>query len=401
VARRNKNTKTNSRFWLVSAVLHGLVLTILFLTPAGQKVFKPKERALKPEVVREDEELAEVIDDIRELAVDRLKVQVELLQAGRERMATNFDTMNTYYRPFVAGQVETARERLVAQSEKTFALQQEVLDAVRNGVEKKEAGSDAMWRTYDGRRAAIVAGQEEIRRALMLTASDDQALVDLQNQSEQNQMQAFERISESVGAQNGLWGGASKLEKIEETLKDMQPKVDEAEKIQTELTPQIAKLEAAYKDSVQGVKDADKALKDAKNTVKRAEKDKQGVEEARGALKLADAALNQARKVSNEAKDTWNASKKELAAATKTVKWGQPRLEKQLAEKQSITESLPEKTIRRDTMAAEALKLQTSAISEQKEVYDRLLVRLDQKAQESEKQDQVAPAPASATEETK
>ena len=92
-----------------------------------------------------------------------------MLEAGRERMAVNFETRNRHYVPFVAGQIASARARLTQEGEKTLGRQEEILTAARRAVELKAAGSDPMWRVFDKHRAALIAGQEEIRRVLLLT----------------------------------------------------------------------------------------------------------------------------------------------------------------------------------------------------------------------------------------
>ena len=243
---RNKK-KTSSRFWLISAALHGVALVVLILTPAGQRVFKQEERPLKPEIVRKDEALAEVIDDIRDLSVERLRAQVALLEAGRERMAVNFETMNRHYVPFVAGQIASARARLTQEGEKTLGRQEEILTAARRAVELKAAGSDPMWRVFDKHRAALIAGQEEIRRVLLLTAADDTELLATQNQAEAVQMEAFEGLSVSVSAQNQLWNAEPRLE----TLSAEKTKFEEAraagEQALKEAQAEVARVQEAEK----------------------------------------------------------------------------------------------------------------------------------------------------------
>lgn len=376
---RNKK-KTGSRFWVISALLHGIVLIILILTPAGQRVLKQEERPLKPEIIRKDEELAEVIDDIRDLAVTRLKTQVSLIEAGRERMATNFDTMNKHYQPFVAGQIASAKVRLLQEGEKTIGLQKDILQAARNAVEKKEHGSDPMWRVYDKNRAALMTGQEEIRRVLLLTAPEDKELIALQDQAEAAQMGAFQALSTSVGAQNELWSSSNRLQTLSQQKAKLEEELAAAEKLSTELQTELTRLRAEEETNTRLHQEAQKNLEEAKKRLEAARKEKAGEEEARQALKMAEAVLRPAQLAASKSKDQRVQTERKLKTPASQIEARKKSLIKNAEDSLKAKEPLSTKEAERDTQAALAVTLQEQAIAHQTDVYQRLIARLDQQA---------------------
>ena len=381
---RNKK-KTSSRFWLISAALHGVALVVLILTPAGQRVFKQEERPLKPEIVRKDEALAEVIDDIRDLSVERLRAQVALLEAGRERMAVNFETMNRHYVPFVAGQIASARARLTQEGEKTLGRQEEILTAARRAVGLKAAGSDPMWRVFDKHRAALIAGQEEIRRVLLLTAADDTELLATQNQAEAVQMEAFEGLSVSVSAQNQLWNAEPRLE----TLSAEKTKFEEAraagEQALKEAQAEVARVQEAEKAAFVRQQTAQAAVGPLKQAVEKARKEKTGEAAAREALKTAEAAAKAAQQDAGKAKAERGQADRKFAAAKRHADGRAKDLAKVTDGHVKTAETIRVKTEERDVNAAKAAALQEQAQALQKTVYEKLLVKLEEQAKEAPK----------------
>ena len=381
---RNKK-KTSSRFWLISAALHGVALVVLILTPAGQRVFKQEERPLKPEIVRKDEALAEVIDEIRDLSVERLRAQVALLEAGRERMAVNFETMNRHYVPFVAGQIASARARLTQEGEKTLGRQEEILTAARRAVELKAAGSDPMWRVFDKHRAALIAGQEEIRRVLLLTAADDAELLATQNQAEAVQMEAFEALSVSVGAQNQLWNAEPRLETLSAEKTKFEEARADAERLLQAATAEVAKVQEAEKSAVVRQQAAQAAVGPLKQAVEKARKEKTGEAAAREALKTAEAAAKAAQQEAGKAKAERGQAARKFAAAKRHAEGRAKDLAKVADGQVKTAETVRVKTEERDVNAAKAAALQEQAQALQKTVYEKLLVKLEEQAKEAPK----------------
>lgn len=381
---RNKK-KTSSRFWLISAALHGAGLVVLMLTPAGQRVFKQEERPLKPEIVRKDEALAEVIDDIRDLSVERLRAQVALLEAGRDRMAVNFETMNRYYVPFVAEQIASARARLTQEGEKTLGRQQEILTAARRAVELKAAGSDPMWRVFDKHRAALIAGQEEIRRVMLLTAADDAELLATQNQAEAVQMEAFEALSVSVSAQNQLWNAESRLETLSAEKSKFEEARADAERLLKEAEAEVARVQEAAQAAVVRQQAAQAAVGPLKQAVEKARKEKTGEAAAREALKTAEAAAKAAQQEAGKAKAERGQADRKFAAAKRHADGRAKDLAKVTDGHVKTAETIRVKTEERDVNAAKAAALQEQAQALQKTVYEKLLVKLDEQAKEAPK----------------
>lgn len=383
---KNKK-KTSSRFWIISGLLHGTAAVVLILTPAGQRVFKQEDRPLKPEIVRKDEALAEVIDDIRDLSVVRLKAQLALLEAGRDRMATNFDTMNRHYQPFVAGQISSARARLLQEGEKTLGLQQEILAAAREAVAKKEQGSDAMWRVFDKNRAALIAGQEEIRRVLLLTAAGDPELLALQDQAEAAQMETFRVLSVSVGAQNHLWNAAARLQKLSEQKAELEQALSVAEAQARELESELERLKVEEPKTLQELQDARQRVGEAKKNLEKARREKSGEAEARATIKQAEDDVRSAQKIVNTTKSQRAQMERKLKSALNVAEARKKSLAKVAEDTTKTTDTLSPKETERDTNAAKAAELQEQAMTGQTAVYQRLLAHLAKQAEDAAKSD--------------
>lgn len=371
---RNKQKQT-TRFWLISGLLHALALVVVFLTPAGQRVFQREERPLRPEIIRKGDELAEVIDDIRDRAVTRLQARVAMLEAGRDRMTSNLDTISRLHEPFAAVQVASAIERLRQAGEKTVQLQEEILRAARRAVQSKEHGSDPMWRVFEKNRAAIVAGQEEIRRALLLTASDDADLLALQNQAEDAQMNAFEALAASVSAQNRLWGFAAGLRTLAEQKAKLEQELAAATTLAGELGGELERQRADELSAAQTNQRAQDALALAKKTVETARREKTGEAAAREALKLADAEARTARQAADKARDLRAQTERKLRGPTGQMEARAKSLAKNADDTANTRDKIAPAESERDTRAASAVELQERALAEQREVLERLLAR--------------------------
>ena len=363
----------NRPFWILSGVVHVTLLVILFLSPVGQSFFQPKPRPLKPEIIRKDEELAEVIQDVRDLATDRLKSQVALLEAGRERMATNFDTMNAFLQPFVASQIASARDRLLQEGQKTLALQKRILEAAEKAVQEKEGASDAMWRAYDGNRAALVVGQEEIRRVLMLTMPDDDRLVAMQNEAETNQEAAFEALTESVAAQNHLWNAPKKMEALDSQLQDLGALVATYQERIDANAVQRKELQEAERAALQ-------QMNEAQADFERLQKQEGSIPESD--LKRAGDLVKQKTKGYERLQDRVTSNARQEEGLKTRLQNSRERLEDRLVQLEAARTELPGKTETRDARTLLAAEYQRKALSSQTAVYKQLLDLLKTRIEE-------------------
>ena len=333
--------ETTFRFWIISALGYAAVLTGLFLTPAGQRIMQREERAAKPEILRKDEALAEVIDDIRDLAVDRLKSQVLLLEAGRERMAVNFDTLNRHHQPFVAGQIASARARLQQEGEKTLALQEEIRQAARLALEQKETAGETLGKIYDRTRAALVAGMEEIRRVARLLAPDDRELISRQSLAEETQMKVFEQLSADLSEWNQIRAATLRLQTL-------------------------AKHQASLERELAGIATETGELRTKIERLKKAESDGQAAKQA----------------------------EEELAALKQREANRQASLAQTLENAGQAAKTLAEEAAKQDAKVTMIFDLQEKAAAHQREVYSRLIARLDRQAAEPSPAKPGEPEPA-------
>jgi hypothetical protein len=336
---RLRRRRVESRFWLGSLLVHGVILLVILRLPVGE-VFIDQQQAGKPEVIRQGEELNEVIEEVRDVAADRLRAQIALLEAGGERMAGNFQTLNSFHQPFVSQQRATVRARLEQQVGELFRLQEALLAAMERAAKEGEGASDPMWRAYDTRRVAILVGQEELRRAVRLLAGEDAELLALQTAAEQAQTEADQALQRSVSCQNNLWGNAKQLQDLETQIPALSARVEEQKAAVTVAEAELPLAEqavAAAQQAGSGQKPADDALKGIRRRIQRANEQLQ--------------------------KDG-------------------KRLTELVADRERRSGATPELIVRRDAEATAAAALQREVLQTQREVHRRLLEILT--AQEAE-----------------
>ena len=242
-----------------------------------------------------------------------------------------------------------------------------------------------MWRVFDKHRAALIAGQEEIRRVLLLTAADDTELLATQNQAEAVQMEAFEGLSVSVSAQNQLWNAEPRLE----TLSAEKTKFEEAraagEQALKEAQAEVARVQEAEKAAFVRQQTAQAAVGPLKQAVEKARKEKTGEAAAREALKTAEAAAKAAQQDAGKAKAERGQADRKFAAAKRHADGRAKDLAKVTDGHVKTAETIRVKTEERDVNAAKAAALQEQAQALQKTVYEKLLVKLEEQAKEAPK----------------
>ena len=247
-----------SRLWLISLTLHLLVLGALVLVPAKQYFendFDSPEKKTK-DIMQRGQELEEIMEDVRDLTAERLARKVALLDAGSERMATNFETMNEFYQPLEDQQRESAMARMDLYVERTLGNMKKLseqltrADGMKN-VEKIIAtleGSDQLG-------SRILVGQEELRRGLMFLAPDDQDLVELQKKAEENQLQAISHRGWAFGTLRNVVSTRESIAEAEENA----PKLREDIKVKSR---KIAELEKQLQASNEKRRTLDRTIRD-------------------------------------------------------------------------------------------------------------------------------------------
>jgi septal ring factor EnvC (AmiA/AmiB activator) len=181
---------SGSRFWVASALVHAVAAVAVLFSPVGEIIM---ERDQKPEVIRQGEELAEVIDDIRDLTVRRLQQQVELLESGQQRMTENFDILNKHYQPYESMQRATALARFIQESDQTLAWQEKLMELAK--AARKDGGDpQTAFDYFEQHQARILQGIEEVRTVIYVLAPDNEELHQLQRDAESGQVRAIEHF---------------------------------------------------------------------------------------------------------------------------------------------------------------------------------------------------------------
>jgi hypothetical protein len=191
------------RFWLGSTLIHVALCALVLASPAGELILG-REQPLKPKILRQGGELQAVIAEVRELAIHRLRAQVDLLAAAQLRMALNFDTLNRFHQPFVVQQLEAVRHRFeqaVAEAGRMLAGLHAALVAAQA---EPETAMGAFIEVVGQSRARLLVAHDELRRSVLLLAPDDQALVALQIEADELQQEVDKLCQWAISEQQIL-----------------------------------------------------------------------------------------------------------------------------------------------------------------------------------------------------
>ncbi len=265
------------RFWLISGGVHLAALVALILSPVGEHIFR-RDIPERPEVVRHGSGLSRVVDDIRDLTAERLRAQVALLEAGQQRMATNFTVLNAHYQPRADVQAAVARERFAEQAEEALTRQRAVLTAATT-VAADPDSAGIMAAILGEHQARVTTGLEEIRRGVHLLASDRTDLIDELRAVEEQQLEAFQHLRWVRDNHHGIQRHrdrigvitkeladiATELATIEEALTAADTALTTARQVQAEAADDRARRAANKR-----VSDAERAQRDARTRKERA-----------------------------------------------------------------------------------------------------------------------------------
>ena len=386
--------KTESHFWLVSVILHVGIAVVILLSPVGQSIFT-KERTVKPEIVRKNEELAEVVEDIRDLAVERLKNQVALLEAGQDRMANNFTTMNRHHAKFAEQQLKTARVRFNQEATGTVKRLDTLFSLTELGNQDRDTYLAAVIPALDENEARILSGMEEIRRGLRLLLPDNESVIAQQKEVEDAQLKAMQFLRWATGSHAGILRNRERLAKIKVELPVAKERFDAANKAVTD-TDTAAK--AAKKQEADAKKAASSAKKNQQNA-QRAEagakktldgakrkKDEAAISKATEAYnkakqahidaKAARTAADKASRAASDAKRKADQAKRDATNKQRTESRIYPRLE---SDQKKIAERMPNDISGRDNNTRIGHSILRGVVDKQKKLIERASALMDGK----------------------
>jgi len=169
-------------------VFHGVALClVLFVAPVREIVFKRKD-VTEPDIITRGDELQEVIDEIRDRTAEQLTQRVAILKAGKNRMTTNFETLNRHFQPFVDQQRATARARMQKYIDDALQLQKVLLGALE--ATKQGGAATVASSVAHESMSRILTAQEEIRRGIRLLEIGGDELIAQQKKAEETQYNA-------------------------------------------------------------------------------------------------------------------------------------------------------------------------------------------------------------------
>ncbi|NLF38695.1 hypothetical protein GX586_04575 [bacterium] len=236
---RNASSRCGSRltrakqgpFWGISIAVHCIVLGALVIAfPVREIVFR-RDAPREPEIITRGDALQEIIDAIRDRTAERLRGRVALLEQGQDRMAQNFQIINTHFLPFADQQRATARARLDECIRQALDRQKALADALRaaqashNPLPAVEAARADMPR--------ILTAQDEIRRGIILLDLQKDALATQQNAAQEAQISANQFIRWLDDAVLTIQQRAEPLRSLRKELEDLElslPGLEDAER---------------------------------------------------------------------------------------------------------------------------------------------------------------------------
>lgn len=224
--RDKKNGKHPDRkdhdfpFFMISLILHVVVIgAVIWIGPVRRIVWE-HEKPEKPEIITRGDELEEIVDDIRDRTVERLKMRVELLDMGQERMANNFRILNEHHQPYVEQQRATAHIRFSEYANEALRRQKLLMDKFLEAQEQGESKYEAAIEASFSNASQIFTAQEEIRRGIELLGIEDAELMEKQHAAEETQIT-------SENAQRWFAQDVQKLESTREKLAKVKEEIPE------------------------------------------------------------------------------------------------------------------------------------------------------------------------------
>ncbi len=338
--------RSDRLFWGLSLAVHGTAALILIAIPAREFLFTREIVEKRGRVMTRGKNLERIIDNIRDLTAERLRARIYLLKAGQKRMASNFETMNRYYQPFVSQQRRAARLRF-----DTYAGQVlERMDELRLLLEKADETKDAARAVEVGQSSIprITGGQEEVRRGMVLLELADEELKKKQNDAEEAQF--------GVGPFLGwIRGHVASIERRRREIPEHEKNVKEFEK-------KIATGTRNRDATRVALAQAKKRLAEARSREKK-EKDRNERNALRRKLKAVESEVRREEKRLRDTEGQLRRLSQEAA-----------RVRAQLEEHRT---KLPAEVKKRDELISVARNIQGGAYWRQKEVIDAIRKKLE------------------------
>lgn len=374
---KNNQQKNDTRFWILSVAFHSLLIVLFFFTPLGQRILKREDKP-KPKIIRRDEDLAKVVDQIRQLAVGRLSVQVDTLEEISAQMESQLQETGKRYQGFLDEQLASAHKRFMLQGQETIRWQHSLLGALRAFTESDDPDPDSLDEILNACRLSIERGQAEFRRVLLLAAPDDSDLLTKHEQLVENQFAAFEAISSAVKAR-------SDEIKMQKALEGYKAEQAELLKMTTSNEEQFE----MYRKEYEQLKEE---RRQSGGMRRRAEVNLEQITNAITKAKAANKETTELEARQEEARQSyaqWQIKAREIEenyeAAQLKVRQLKKKLDYQSAQIPFLTEKipaiiarLPEQRSKCESSAAKALSLQSEVVEGQSQLYSQLMPMLEE-----------------------
>jgi len=352
---QDRRRRSDRVFWGLSVAFHGVLAAVLLAIPAREYLFRKETIRERARVNTRGDELERIVEEIRDRTADRIRARVALLKSGQERMATNFDTMNKYYQPFVSEQRQAAAARFDTYAGKALQAMDELRLMLDHADETKDTAKVvAVKETVIPR---ITSWQEEVRRSMMLLELADADLQKKQEEAEDGQHKVTSFMRWANGCVHSIARRRKELPELKARVANM--KLEMAAKIKE-------------RDAAAAARDAAKKELDAARAAERKEKDRKKRNELRKTVKRIEGQVRGYDKKRNDAERRISQLKREIERDQKKVDEHEAKL--------------PEEIKKRDELLHVAKNIQTGSYYKQKDIIETIRKRIEQTARETEKQ---------------
>ncbi len=255
IADCDRRAGAERRFWLVSLILHVIVLgLVILLTPVREFVFD-RDRPEKSPVITRGQDLDQVMEQIRLQTADRIRARVSVLNSGQERMARNYEIFQSHYRPFFEDQLDSAMARFEDHAAQTL----ESLATMNRHLRRAAEEEDFSGLVDEGSalQSRISASQRELRRGIVLLGVDAEELLAEQAELEEAQWELGPRLRRIQGDAGFVTSAPERMSELRAELAEREAKVAEEEEKVAQRKANVANVQAEH----QGARDELEKLK--------------------------------------------------------------------------------------------------------------------------------------------
>lgn len=262
-----------SRTWIWSVAVHLVLFALLFAFMPVTEVIFDKEKRTKPEITKRDEDLARIIDKIREVQAEKIRERVAVLGQATDRMEINYLNKQGRHRGFEHAQKMAVHKRISESMNDAIAQLQAKVDA-HAALGESHMSKDLFDAQY---QRDILARQEHEEIVAALPLLPDFPGADTFSEVQRKTAELHGLASDFTRWFNSADNGITKhRERLQTYGEDLEKEQTELQGLQTEIQESQQKLATAEqaeepdKGTIRGLK---RDINRAENKIERVERD--------------------------------------------------------------------------------------------------------------------------------